>query len=241
MVPDYPSFCRRAVHPLTLSPLPTPLLRLVRSSPAIRVLVALRHRPSIFLFDRSSLPAVPALHYPFCCTMHVHPRVHKVRRPGLDWTIWVHGGPKRPCSNVPWSNVFQCNGKQRRSPRDQSRVLNFISAARLDAPERERERDSRCSESFAKFDEYKVISGRKKRENRKKMSLLFYHIPFSSIFTRRYLRRNISNKRVNPVTDKVGNAREEKSWLIRHDDNFSNLKFCTSVPKAPIPAGTTMR
>lgn len=59
MVPDYPSFCYHTVRPCP------PLLRLVRPSLAIRVLVALRHRPSIFLFDRFSLPAVPALHRPF--------------------------------------------------------------------------------------------------------------------------------------------------------------------------------
>lgn len=35
---------------------------------------------------------------------------------------------------MPWSNMFLCNGKQRWTPRDQARVLNFISAARLDAP-----------------------------------------------------------------------------------------------------------
>jgi len=113
---------------------PRPLLHLVRSSPAIRVLVALRHRPSIFYSIDS--PCRPCRR----CTTRFAALcmciLACIRCEGLDWTIWVHGGPKRPCSNVPWSNVFQCNGKQRRSPRDQSRVLNFISAARLDAPER---------------------------------------------------------------------------------------------------------
>lgn len=76
---------------------------------------------------------------PICCTMHVHPRVHKVRRldwTGLDRTIWVHDSPKRSSSNVPWSNVLQCNGKRRWILRDQSRVLNFISIARSNAQER---------------------------------------------------------------------------------------------------------
>lgn len=132
MVPDYPSFCYRAVHPC-------PLLRLVRSSPAIRVLVALRHRPSIFLFDRFSLPApVPALHHPFAALcMCILACIRCEGWTGLDRTIWVHDSPKRSSSNVPWSNVFQCNGKQRWILRDQSRVLNLISIARSDAPERD--------------------------------------------------------------------------------------------------------
>lgn len=84
---------------------PRPLLRLVRPSLAIRVLVALRHRPSIFLFDRFSLPAVPALHCPFAALcMCILACIRCEGWTGLDWTIWVHttglGGDSLTCFDV---------------------------------------------------------------------------------------------------------------------------------------------
>lgn len=131
MVPDYPSFCRRAVHPC-------PLLRLVRSSPAIRVLVALRHRPSIFLFDRFSLPAaVPALHYPFtalCMCILACIRCEGwtgLDSTGVDYlgTLSAQRGRALTCRSLTCFNVMGSNVEHLVT----KLVLNFISASRLDA------------------------------------------------------------------------------------------------------------